>query len=593
MEALPNPIAKALADGQRFERAFTVNREAVNAEARTVELAFASETPYERYWGIEILDCSASSMRTARLNSGANLLLEHDSDDVVGVVESVSIGPDRVARAIVRFGKSADAEEVFQDVLDGIRRNVSVGYMIHEAVMVEESDGVATYRVTDWEPFEVSLVAIPADPNVGVGRSMTAPEEPKSLEKVVMENTAQEPVVTVVEQRNHAKEIGDISSKFPGSADIALKSIQAGHTVEQFQQELLRSQASKPLPTADVGLTPKETQRFSVLRAIRALVDRDWTHAGFEREASQAVLKRMGMSEAPNGGFIIPYEVQQRDLTAGTPNAGGYLVATDNLASSFIDLLRNRTVTGQLGATHLSGLVGNVTIPKQTAAATGYWLASEATAITETQQTFGQLSLAPKHVGAYTEISRQLMLQSNPSADNLVMNDLARVIAIAIDSAVISGSGASGQPTGIKNTGGIGSVASGSITYAKVLEFQTDVAGSNALAANCAYLTDPATAAVLMQKQRFTSTDSPLWIGSVLDGTVSGFRAMATLQMAAGDLLFGDFSQVVIADWGALEIALNPYANFPAAISGVRAIQTCDVGVRIPGAFSLATGVTA
>jgi HK97 family phage major capsid protein len=592
-----------------LQRAFTVKREAVNLEARTVELAFASETGYERYWGMEILDVTATSMRLGRMTSGANLLCDHDSTDVVGVVESVSIGADRVARALVRFGKSARAQEVFQDVADGIRRNVSVGYMIHRAVLVESTDGLDTYRVTDWEPFEVSMVSVPADASVGVGRSAAsttalattatlAPATPQTFTFTpkgrLMSDIQAPAAAAAAEQRNHALEISKLAATIaaPGAGDLALKSIQAGHTVEQFQAEVLRNLSLKPLPTAAIGMTAKEGQRYSVLRAIRALTDKDWTHAGFERECHNAILKRSGMGEAPNNGFFVPYEVQKRDMSAGTANAGGVLVATDNLASSFIDLLRNRAVVAQLGATMLSGLQGNVTIPKQTAGGTAYWLTNETTAITESQQTLGQLSMTPKNVGAYTEISRQLMMQSSPAADMLVMNDLSRVLALAIDLAALEGSGASGQPTGISNTGSIGAVTGTTLAYAGILEFQTDVAAANALAGNCAYVTTPAVAALLAARQRFSSTDTPLWQGNVLDGTMSGFRAMSTNQVTAASMIFGDFSQVVIGEWGMLELALNPYANFTAAISGVRAIQTVDVGIRYAGAFARATSIS-
>ena len=179
---IPNGLARHLDKG-RAERALLVERQAIDEDARTATLAFASETPYERYWGIEILDVTATSMRQGRLRSGANLLMDHDWKDVVGVVESVEIGADRVARAVVRFGKSARAEEVWQDVKDGIRRNVSVGYMVHKAQLVETKDGLETYRVTDWEPFEISLVSVPADATVGVGRSADdAGDAPAAIE---------------------------------------------------------------------------------------------------------------------------------------------------------------------------------------------------------------------------------------------------------------------------------------------------------------------------------------------------------------------------------------------------------------------------
>ena len=582
--------------GLTLERAFLFEREKIDEETRTVELAFSSEAPYERWWGIEILDHSKSAVDLTRLKSGGPLLCDHDSRDQIGVIESVRIDADRVGRAVVRFGRSARAEEIFRDVIDGIRQNVSVGYAIDDLVLEAKSGEDETYRVTRWTPYEVSLVSVPADFTVGVGRAADPVQE---IKMSVIETPAAPVDVAKIQaeartaEQKRAAEIIAIGEQF-ALQGMAAEALRAGEPVDAFRSKVMEKLASRPLPnpTAEVGLSGGEKQRYSVLRALRALVDKDWTNAGFERECHQAILKRAGIAEAPNNGFYVPYEIQQRDMTATTGNAGGYVVATDNLAGSFIDLLRNRAVVAQLGATMMTGLVGNVTIPKQTAAATAYWLTNEATAITESQMTLGQLALSPKNVGAYTELSRQLMLQSSPAADALVMNDLARVLALAIDLAALEGSGASGQPTGISQTAGIGSVTGTSIDYAKVLEFQTDVAGGNALAANCAYVTTPAVASLLKQRVAFSSTASPLWEGGILDGNLQGFRAVATNSVTAASMVFGDFSQVVIGEWGMLELALNPYANFAAAISGIRAIQTVDIGIRQAGAFSRATSIT-
>ena len=582
--------------GLTLERSFLFEREKIDQETRTIELAFSSEAPYARWWGVEILDHSKSAVDLTRLKAGGPLLCDHDARDQIGVIESVRIDADRVGRAVVRFGRSARAEEIFRDVVDGIRQNVSVGYAIDDLVLEAKSGDDETYRVTRWTPYEVSLVSVPADFTVGVGRAADPVQE---IKMSVIETPAAPVDVAKIQaeartaEQKRAAEIIAIGEQF-ALQGMAAEALRAGEPVDAFRSKVMEKLASRPLPnpTAEVGLSGGEKQRYSVLRALRALVDKDWTNAGFERECHQAILKRAGIAEAPNNGFYVPYEIQQRDMTATTGNAGGYVVATDNLAGSFIDLLRNRAVVAQLGATMMTGLVGNVTIPKQTAAATAYWLTNEATAITESQMTLGQLALSPKNVGAYTELSRQLMLQSSPAADALVMNDLARVLALAIDLAALEGSGASGQPTGISQTAGIGSVTGTSIDYAKVLEFQTDVAGGNALAANCAYVTTPAVAALLKQRVAFSSTASPLWEGGILDGNMQGFRAVATNSVTAASMVFGDFSQVVIGEWGMLELALNPYANFAAAISGIRAIQTVDIGIRQAGAFSRATSIT-
>lgn len=600
---VPDSLARHLQKG-RAERAVSVAKDAINEEARTATLAFASEEPYERYWGVEILDCQAKSMRMGRLKSGANLLCDHNTRDVVGVVESVEVGADKVARATVRFGKSARAEEVWQDVRDGIRRNVSVGYVIHKAQLVETKEGLETYRVTDWEPLEVSLVSVPADPTVGVGRSLEEPTSPPSSEpekrSMTTDVVAGAAVPEVKPERNHAREISEIAKTMPGGAELALDAIQRGLTVEQFQREAISKLSTKPIPNADLGMEKKDVQRYSLCRAVLAHATGNWGQAGLEREAHEAILKRMGLSAAANGGFYVPYEVQKRadaqkrDMTSAGASGSQYLVATENLTGSFVDLLRNRALVAQLGARMLTGLVGNVTVPKQTAASTAYWLSTESTAITESQPTIGQLSLTPKTVGAYTELSRLMLLQSDPSADSLVVDDLAKVIALGVDSAAIAGSGAAGQPTGVLNTSGIGSVTGTTLGYAGILEFQTDVAAANALAANCAYVTTPAVASLLAQRQRFTSTDTPLWTGNVLDGQVSGFKAASTNQMSSATMLFGDWSQIVIGEWGTLEIATSNSegSNFKAGIVAVRAFKTVDVGVRIAAAFSAASSIT-
>lgn len=627
MDATTTQTAKQLKPGATLHRAFSVVRSAIDEQARTVELAFASETPYERYWGIEILDCSPNSVRLDRLTSGGPLLCDHDVTDQIGVIESVHIGADKVCRAVVRFGKSARASEVFQDVVDGIRRNVSVGYQIHSAVVVGPADGedgevemadTATYRITSWTPYEVSIVSCPADSTVGIGRSaedaalfIEPPQTPPIAVK--KETTVSTPEVTtpaapaapvlssadvraqVAAERKTMQEIiaiGDQFSRYNGVA-LAKEALEKGETVEQLRGKIMNAMtAAQTTQVTNLDLSAKDQKRFSIFKAIRALTDKNWRGAEFELECHNEILKRTGLSEAINGGFYLPMDVQKRDLTVATASAGGNLVATNLEPSNFIDLLRARARVAQLGATVLPGLVGNVAIPKLTGAATAYWLTNEATAITESQQTVGQLALAPKNLGAYTELSRQLMLQSTPAAEALVMNDLAKVLALAIDLAALEGSGSSGQPTGIANTAGIGSVTGTSIAWAGIVEFQTDTAASNALADNSAYLTTPAVAGLLMQRQRFSSTDTPLWTGSVLDGQMGGYRASTTTALTAASMIFGDFSQVVIGEWGMLEIALNPYANFAAAITGIRAIQSVDVGIRQAAAFSRATSIT-
>lgn len=346
-----------------------------------------------------------------------------------------------------------------------------------------------------------------------------------------------------------------------------------------------------------IGMTTKEVERYSFLKAIQAAVDGNWSKAGLELECSRTLFATGRFDQSNPHTFPVPAEVleapiagMKRDLTVATGSAGGYLVSAETL--SFIELLRNRSVLMLLGAQRLTGVKGNVAIPRQTASATSYWLANEGTAATESQGTFGQLSFTPKTTAAYTEISRLLLLQSTPSAEALVRSDLAETVALAVDTAGISGTGASGQPTGLLQTSGIGSVTGASIAYAGILEFQSDVAAGNALSPTCSYVCAPAIATLLKQRQRFASTDSPLWDGNIYDGKVEGFRAVSSNQIPAGTLIFGDWSRVIIAEWGELQVEINPFANFQAGIYGVRCMYTIDIGIRYPSAFSVATSVT-
>lgn len=606
---------------RRGQRSATFERASLDAEARTADLAFSSEEPVERGWGVEILGHGAGEMDDSWMRGGtAPLLMNHDPRDQIGVVESVTIGPDRKARARVRFSRSARAEEVMQDVADGIRGNVSVGYELQRLDLVKEEKGQPpVYRATLWRPLEVSLVSVPADMSVGVGREapQAVPATPKTEETRMSETPTAAPeqraappapqvsadIAAGAEKRRRDEIIalGEIAN----CRDLAVNLMLEGKSIEEARGAILASRAgsARPLgnPPTEIGMSPAEVRKYSLFRAMRAAADNDWSDAGLEIEASREVERRLGGNmRRGKRSFFVPLEIQerpiaqpggQRDLTAGTGSAGGFLVATNN--QSFIELLRGRAVVMMMGATRMTGMVGNVTVPKQTAAATAYWLANEGTATTESQQTFGQMSLTPKNVAAYTEVSRQLMIQSDPSAEMLVMNDLAAVVALAVDSAALNGSGSSGQPTGVLNTAGIGSVTGGSLAYAGIVEFQTDVLASNALVnpGSAGYVTTPAVAGLLLQRARFANTDTPLWNGSVLDGTMAGFAARASTQVPTATMIFGDFSQLVVAEWGALEVDVNPYANFAAGITGIRAWYTVDIGVRYAASFASASSI--
>ena len=635
-DTLPQAIREAQAAAP-LSRALQFERAAIDDEKRTATVAFASEMPFDRWWGREILDVSPTGMRMGRLATGANLLVDHDTRDVVGVVESVEIGADRVARAVVRFGRSARANEVWEDVRDGIRRNVSVGYMIHAAKLIEtDDDDNDTYRVTDWEPYEVSLVSVPADPSVGVGRNLagrTAPApaplsapaaadpaaqavgHPPAADRAApaaltpTQSPAERPIMSDIQvtERNHAAEISQLAATVQGfdARELALRSIQAGHTVEQFQAEVLRQMANKPL-AADIKLNEREAKQYSYVRAIAAAMARAEGTAvsGFEAELSADLERQLPANAKRHGGIFVPMRLEQRaaisEALYNVSTKGSSTVFTQ--AGEFIDLLRNQAIAVQLGAQVMAGLTSPVSFPKQTGAASAYWMPeNDGTDVTASNATLGSVSLTPKTLQATTAFSRQLMAQSSIDVEQFIRNDLAASHALAWDRAVLHGSGYSNEPTGIYTAGSVNSIAMGGTpTYGKLIDMVTEVLKDNALMGNLAFATTPGMAGKLAQTVVAASTDSRMiWTGQLNDGQVVGYRAVATNQVSATlgsgsdhGVIFGNWGDVMIGTWGALEIVVDPYALKKQGMIEVTSFQLADIALRHPQSFCKATGAT-
>jgi HK97 family phage major capsid protein/HK97 family phage prohead protease len=580
--------------------------------AGRLRFSASSEAPVERGFGTEILSHEAGAIRMHRIETGAApLLFNHVWNDAVGMLTGAKVENGRLMVEANLFD-TARAKEVAAMVRGGLR-NVSIGYQLH---VVEEQKRSGEFIARDWEPIEVSIVTVPADPSVGIGResgskhsvrvlradSPAAPATTTPEVRTMSENTqagtpADAPVVTdgSTQERLRIKSITALARQHRIDDKQRDEWIDSGKSVDEVSQRVLdviaERTARNPETSAKLDLSAKDMRKYSMLRAINAVIDRKWDKAGFELECSREIAERL--QKTPNANtFFIPFDVQtqKRDAIAATASAGGYLVAQQN--QSFVEILRNRSVAFAMGARRLSGLRGNITIPKQTGATTAYWLGTEATSITESQPAFAQISMSPHTVGAYTEVSRQLMLQASPDIEGLVNSDLAAVVAIEMDRVSIRGSGGGGEPLGIINVPNCGTTTATSVDYGKVLDFQKDLAAANIRPSSGGYVTTSAIAGLLMGKQRFTSTDTPLWEGTLWDGTMCGYRAMSSEQMSSATMLFGDWSELVIGEWGVLEVEVNPAANFAAGIIGIRAMYTVDVAVRRAEAFSYSSSVT-
>lgn len=621
---------KKILKSKPLYRAALFQRQTVDEEQRTVELAFSSEEPADQWFGREILDHSPGSVRLGRLRDGGPVLVDHDRRDHVGVVESVSIDSDRRGRAVVRFGNSARAREIFQDVVDGIRRSISVGYRIHKAVLEATGEDGDTYRVTDWEPFEISFVSIPADHTVGVGRSasegadlpfeITIPqqEERNMPEQNPTPTPAPQPPVNIDEiraqerqrEQERVRTILAIGQRH-GVSDLAQEFVNNGKSADEFRSAVLERMAERgkkpvdPVAPVDIELSDAETKRYSLVRALHAATTGDWRQAGFERELSETIGQQLKRGTegffVPTGLRMHPALAERATMVAGTPSLGGNTVPTE--LGSLIELLRNRMLVRQMGAQVLSGLQGNLAFPRQTGANTLYWVGENpGSDVTEGNATFDQVPLEPKTAQATTGYSRQLLAQSSLDVEAFVRNDLMQVGALGMDFASIAGTGTGNQPRGILNTTGIGSVSAGenggAPTWAHIVALETEISADNADVGNLGYLTNAKVRGKLKTTVKEQGTGTFIWgDGSEAGfGMLNGYRAGVSNQVP-GDLtkgtgtdlsaiIFGNWADLLIGEWGAMEILVDPYALKKQGLIEVTSIMMVDVAVRHPQSFA-------
>ena len=572
----------------------------IDEEKRTVRMGVSSEEPVERSFGKEVLSHKAEDINMSFIQSKtAPLLLDHDMTKQIGVIEEFRLDEEaKRTTALVRFGKSDLAREVFQDVVDGIRLNVSLGYRIDKMERVEKDD--ETYYRAAFTPMEVSMVSIPADQSrlVGVGRSQTkqtiSHKEEKEMEEKneinLDEVKSQAFVEAQADFKRNSKEIIDLAKRH-NKADLGNQAIQDGLSVEEFRGMLLENISNdKPLETpSEIGLDKQEIRRFSILRAIRAMAnptDRKLQEeAAFEFECSEAAGKIYGKTAQ---GVLLPPEVLanwgQRDMNASDDSN---LIGQDFRAGDFIDVLRNNSAVMPL-ATMLNGLSGDVKIPKKTAASAAAFISSEGGAAGESEMTIGSVTMSPKTLGAFTDVTRQLMIQSSLDVENLIRNDLAAAMAIAIDDAALEGSGSSGNPTGITNTTGINTVSLSSAaapTFAEIVSMESSLSVDNALLGDLSYIVHPTNAGTLKTTEKASNTAQFV----LTNGEMNGYPVVISPQITANNYVFGNFNDLLVGMFGGLDLVVDPFTNSTSGTVRVVALQSVDVAVRHAVSFCAAS----
>ena len=584
---------------------------------RRFSLSFASEEPVMRSFGWEILSHKSEDIDMDFISSGrAPLLLNHDPEVQIGVIESASIDTDRKSRAGVRFGKSDLASEIMQDVNDKIRTNISVGYSVTNLEKQDEQrDGVDVFRA-QWNPLEVSLVSIPADrTDIGVGR---AEIKQPILKEDNMEETAKIVAETpsvdaekikqeaLAERAKEVKEMQSLGVRH-NLRDFTDECIHNGTGLLEFREKMLDKIETKPLSPLDdpVDIKPKEQQRYSFLKALNAASRGDWSGAGFESEMSQEMSHKSG--KQPQGFYVPDFAWRddlysaKRELTVGTNASGGFFAPSVQLSSEWIGALRAKMVLADLGMRTMSGLTTKVQIPKVSAGAAAAFVAESGDVADQTVTT-AQITMQARTLGARSQVSRQLLLESDPSIEQIVRDDLVAAIASKIQDVMIEGGG-SNEPSGVTQTSGIGSIAigtnGGAPTWASVTGLIKELEIDNAVLneGTIGFVTNPKVKSKLANTAKVASSDSVMILNdpwTQLYGYPVKFTTDVPSDLTKGStsgtcsaMIAGDWSQLLMGSWGSSpDVLVDPYSSSNDGTVKIVVFSEIDAAVRHAQSFA-------
>ena len=617
-------IIQRLNGGEHLPRRMgTITR---NAEKRedgeeevTYNLSFSSEEPYERWFGMEILGHKADEVEMDWVKGGtAPLLLQHDPDRQIGVIRRAEISGSR-GKAVVRFGSGELAKEIQQDVDDKVRGNVSVGYEVLDMELVKSvKDGPDEYRVTKWRPREISIVSVPADTTVGVGRGKQNELKPKT--KIVVK-TMNEEEKEALRKQFEAERKDDLSKERARISEItrlgkshrlddeAQRAIADGASINDFQGLVLKKLEGGHKPIADAPLSKGEQRdlgKFSLMKAIRGRIDGRLD--GIELEMHQEGVKEATACGRSVGGIAVPTLILrhgwgQRDLTVTeASHTGDQIVPSTLQTGSFIESLRSQMVLRGLGVRFMEGLTGLVPIPKMVTGSS-VEMEGENDAAASTTPVLGQVNMAPHRISAKLPYSIQLLKQTDMSVEALLRDDLMRAIAEKLERQVLTGSGVGDNIKGVANFDLINTVAVGAAggvpTWADFVAMETAVADANVRGTSQAYLINAVTRGLCKTTLKASGVSGYI----MEDGEINGYKAEMTNLLpkngtkgahTAADLstaLFGEWSDLIVGQWGGLDILVDPFTRGDEAMVNMIPNLFADAVARHDEAFSVMSDI--
>ena len=620
----------------------TVVRASVSSEAPYLRAAMWDEEAREYVKGYEVLGHADGEIDTTRMKDGLVIQDTHWGDQI-GIIRKPEVKDGKIG-GVIEFGCSERAQVIAKDAAAGIRRNMSVGYIVNRTKKVGQAeDGLPIFRVVDWTPYEASFVNVPADTAVGVGRSHEGNKnggEPAAKQKGIQ--IMETPVKAGYTAEQKVK-IRELASAAHVSGEEVADILTSERSFEEIREELLNRRekylaelAKKPAKPAaearaviDEGDQKKIRQKYDfakVLRYYAEVAESKYSSIdiGFEREVSDELAKQTGRAVQ---GILLPDFVGNRaaanpsdgSLTFGTPaydqdtaaggisgigGAGKNLIETLLLSGQFIDaLVATLVLREQLGAEVLTGLVGNISIPKG-GSISGGWVAEGSNAAKK-NPTIGQIMATPHTYGAYVDITRKLLQQSSINVQAKVLEWLLYACAAGIETAAFQGTGTSGAPTGLC-TALTGTAWSNAPTFDKIVDLIAAVKTANAYKPSMKFVGNSGVWAKLAKTRDYEvltdGASTPKNVGAIggsvrlLDtatNKVIGRDFVEANLMPAAKLLFGDFTQLAVCLWSGTDIIVDPYANSTNGGLRLVALQDSDILIKRPESFALATGVHA
>lgn len=363
----------------------------------------------------------------------------------------------------------------------------------------------------------------------------------------------------------------------------------------------------------DRGDKPENARRnYRLIKAIQAVIAHrapDGLEGEMQQEAANEA-RNSGGDISLTGNLHIPSIImspaqndwdgaERRDITANTSATGGYTIQTN--LGKLIEFLYPRLAVLDMGATYFGNQQGHLSFPRNSGAAAASWASTENATGSETTPAFELLALTPKRLTAYTDISKQNIIQSNLPMENWVRKQLNMAVMQALDIAGINGAGSSGVPLGIMNTSGINDIDLGTdgglLDWARIVEFETKCALENADMGALGYLTTPGVAGYLKGEKRDVAGNGFIWDGPNTNAVVNGYRAKVSnnvpknLSKGAGTnlnaMIFGNWADLIIAQWGGVDLMVNPYTKGKDALIEMIIHSWYDLGVAHNKSFTV------